>query len=104
MSAARLGVSNFAQTPLGQCAYNTLSQTGATPNENQLGSRKTLFVDRSGWSSCRYVPALVRFRLHEPECGRKIGKHEFLNGGHRCACARLPKQVRCTAARCRTTS
>jgi hypothetical protein len=37
-----MGVSNFAQTPLGQGAYNTLSQTGATPNENQLGSRKTL--------------------------------------------------------------
>src|SRR6266550_9038797 len=51
-------------------------QTGGTPNENQLGSRKTLFVDRSGWSGRRYVAAVVRFRLHEPEYGRKIGKHE----------------------------
>jgi len=32
---------------------------------------KPLSVDRSGWSGCRYVPALVRFRLHEPECGPK---------------------------------
>jgi hypothetical protein len=33
--------------------------------------------DWSGWSGCRYVAALVRFRLHEPEYGRQIGKHEF---------------------------
>src|SRR5207245_2725231 len=75
------GMSYFAQTPLGSCAYNTFSilpANGRNAHENQLGSRrKTLSVDRSGWSGCRYVAALVRFRLHEPEYGRKIGEHEF---------------------------
>src|SRR2546429_3171125 len=39
----------------------------------------TLVADRVEW----VVAALVRFRLHEPEYGRKIGKHEFWKGGHR---------------------
>jgi hypothetical protein len=41
----RLGVSYFAQTPLGPCAYNTFSippANGRNAHENQLGSRKTL--------------------------------------------------------------
>ena len=39
------GVSYFAQTPLGPCAYNTFSippANGRNAHENQLGSRKTL--------------------------------------------------------------
>jgi hypothetical protein len=36
-------------------------QNGGTPNENQLGSRKTLSVDRSGWSGCRYLPLSYGF-------------------------------------------
>jgi hypothetical protein len=68
------GVSNFAQTPLGPCAYNLFefSQTGGTPNDNQLGSHKTLSVDRSGRRRRRYVPALVRFGFMSRNAAEKL--------------------------------
>jgi hypothetical protein len=56
-----IGVSNFAQLLWGRARTLGFRQTGGMPNQNQLGSRKALSMDRSGWRGCRYVPLFVWF-------------------------------------------